>query len=504
VTEVMRTAMASSGSFRMVDPRQVGYLLRLVAIGLLIASFFAQDTIACLCVTVPVLIAPALWVNSGAFGVPVLPVISGLFYLYYAMPLFVGSALALYKPDDIVSAELSVGLFLCAAAVAAFPFFGASRSRTRRAARNAALRYARALQTRSFANLASNDELYRLIFIGLIGGIFYYLLSVSGAASKLGTYLGVVRAGILPLTSIACYLIGFARGSGSLSGSRWSLAVGGFVVMTLLSMSGLFLISGAINVAAAMLGYVLAGKRIPWLAIGSALAIIVVFNAGKYSMRTVYWAPDSQSVQDSSILKLPTIMANWFMAGLDSLASDEAARRREPTLLERTSLLHMVLAVQEATPTFIPYLEGETYAMLPAMLVPRFLQPDKIESQAALNLLSVRYGREREEDTEKTTIGWGMVAEAYANFGNLGVIVAGAVFGVLCGMLMRLSTSAAPVSLAMLITIASTLLLCNVELDFSSLILSLLQSIGGILLFSVATRAMRRRRRPAVAYVPKY
>ena len=42
----------------------------------------------------------------------------------------------------------------------------------------------------------------------------------------------------------------------------------------------------------------------------------------------------------------------------------------------------MVLAVQEETPTVIPYLDGETYAFLPFMLVPRFLNADKPESSA--------------------------------------------------------------------------------------------------------------------------
>lgn len=497
-----RARIANGGSFRAVNPRRVGLLLRVVAICVLIATFFARDPIAYLCIAIPVLMPPFLWVNSGAFGIPALPVISALYYLYYAMPLLYGNTLTIYKTDELVFAGLSVGLFLLAASAAAWPFLGPVRQAEPSASAGAP-RYALALRARSFSNLASNEEMFRLIFVGLGAGIFFYGLTVSGRAGFLGSYVGVVRAVALPLASVACYLTGFARGSGLLKGGRWIAALAGVIALVILSISNLLLVAGAVNLAGAVLGYALSAKRIPWVSIGFVLALVIVFNAGKYSTRDEYWAPDSQSVQNASILRLPAMMANWFTAGLDTFVSGEPAIRKEPSLLERTSLLHMVLTVQEATPKFIPYLRGETYVMLPAMLVPRFLQPRKLASQAALNLMSVRYGRESEEATSKTTIGWGLVAEAYANFGNLGVIAAGVAFGVLCGILMRLSTTAAAASLAMLVTISSALTLCNVELDFSSLVLTLLQTIAGILAFAALSRFVRRRSRQAVSYALK-
>src|SRR5580704_13820362 len=89
---------AYSGSFRAVDLRQAANLLRLIALCLLAASPLAVDPIAYMCITIPVLMAPFLWVSSGAFGIPVLPVISALSYLYYAMPLLSGNTLAEYRP----------------------------------------------------------------------------------------------------------------------------------------------------------------------------------------------------------------------------------------------------------------------------------------------------------------------------------------------------------------------------------------------------------------------
>ncbi|HLN36302.1 MAG TPA: hypothetical protein VK337_00885 [Xanthobacteraceae bacterium] len=488
-----------SGSFRAVDLRQARNLLSLVALCLLAASPFAVDPIAYMCITIPVLVAPFLWVSSGAFGIPVLPVISALSYMYYAMPLLSGNTLAVYRPEDLVWAALSVGLFLTAASLAAWPFLGDGRGRKKLPTIQVPGK-ARLIRTRSVNNLATNDELYRLIFIGLAAGILYYLALASGVAGYLGTSIGVVRSIAVTLTSLACYLTGFARGAGLLTGQRWFVALTGFLSVTALSMSGLFLVSGAINIAAALLGYVLAAKRIPWIMLGLVFAVLSILNAGKVNIRSEYWARDSQSLKNASISQVPGIMVDWFVAGIGGTVSKALGSRGQesPSLLERTSLLHMVLAVQEATPSIIPYLEGGTYALLPSMLVPRFLEPDKTESQAGLNLLSVRYGRQRAEDTYKTTLGWGMIAEAYANYGNLAVIVVGALFGALCGMLMRLSATAAPLSLAMLMAIASTLALCNLELDVSSLVVSILQTYGGIFLFAALPRVVKRRSVPVM------
>jgi hypothetical protein len=484
------------GSFRAVSIRQTASLLCVIAVCLLAASPFTIDPIAYMCVTIPVLLAPFLWVSSGAFGIPVLPVISALSYVYYAMPLLAGSTLVVYRPEDLVWAALSVGLFLTTAALAAWPFLGAGRGRNKLPPTIRAPGAAQLIRTRSLSDLASNDELHRLIFIGLVAGNLYYLLQAFGTAGYLGTFIGVFRSVTVTLGSLACYLTGYARGAGLLTGQRWAAALAGFLLLTVLSMSGLFLVSGAVNIAAAVLGYVLAAKRIPWITLGLTFAILSILNAGKADIRSEYWARDSQSLRDTSILQVPGMIVDWFAAGISAPVSRRADL--SPSLLERTSLLHMVLAVQEATPRIIPYLDGGTYALLPSMLVPRFLEPDKMQSQAGLNLLSVRYGRQRAEDTYKTTLGWGMVAEAYANYGNPAVVAVGVIFGALCGFLMRLSATAAPLSLAMLMAIASTLALCNLEFDVSSLAVSMLQTSGGILLFAALPRVVKRRAAPAM------
>jgi len=497
--KIIHPMAAHSISFRAADPRHLRSVIYAGAALALIATLFANDPFAYLCVTIPVLLPSFLWVNSGAFGIPVLPTISALFYVYYALPLILGNTLTLFKPSELIWAGSSVGLFLTAASLAAWPFFGVVRSPMISPTGSRPNQYARSIRTRAANNIAVAEQL-KLIFLGLAGGILFNYAFLAGYLTFLGSFSSVVRAGVMPLASVACYMMGFARGSGSLTGERWAFALCGFILLTLLSMSGLFLVGAAMNGIAILLGYVLGARRVPWAVLGCLFLVFGILNAGKGHIRDQYWAPQSQSLQNSSILKLPGMMANWFVTGLENIGSSE---QTGPSLLERASLLHMVLTVQQVTPRIIPYLDGKTYEMLPAMLVPRFLQPDKIESQAALNFLSVRYGRQIAEAQSSTTIGWGLVSEAYANFGNVGVILVGAVFGVLCGFLMRLSANAAPVSLAMLITIASTLTLCDLEADFSYMMVTLFQTIVGLILFATLIKSMRRKPAPALHHAQR-
>jgi hypothetical protein len=330
--------------------------------------------------------------------------------------------------------------------------------------------------------------------VGLAAGIIYHLAQLSGNLNALGSYISLVRSVVLTLTSVACYLLGCARGSRSLVGGQWAFACGGMILLVILSLSNLLLIGGIMNVLAALLGYVITAKRIPWFGLGIACVALVVFHAGKYETRKTYWLPYSQSLQQTSISQIPGMMEDWVTAGVDALWSGQA----ETDVFQRASLLHMLLLVQRATPDFIPYLEGETYALLPSMLMPRLVDPEKPQSQAGLNLLSVRYGLQYLESTANTTIGWGLVAEAYANFGHSAVLPVGALFGALCGALMRISAAAAPLSLPMLVTIAAALVLFNLELDLSYLITTLVQSVAAALLFAALPKVLARRRRMAI------
>jgi hypothetical protein len=68
---------------------------------------------------------------------------------------------------------------------------------------------------------------------------------------------------------------------------------------------------------------------------------------------------------------------------------------------------------------------------VPGQFIPSFFWKGKPPAHVATNKLSVYYGLQREEDTARTTIAFGMIAEAYANFGffGIGLLAATLAFG---------------------------------------------------------------------------
>jgi hypothetical protein len=114
-----------------------------------------------------------------------------------------------------------------------------------------------------------------------------------------------------------------------------------------------------------------------------------------------------------------------------------------------------------------------------------------------LNLLSLRYGLQTVESQASTTIGWGLVSEAFANFGYSGVVIIGVIFGAGCGLLTRLSAGAEVNSLPMFVTIAATLVLFNLEADFAYLLVTMFQTVAAILLSSALVRLVAGRKSPS-------
>src|SRR5262249_3716899 len=147
---------------------------------------------------------------------------------------------------------------------------------------------------------------------------------------------------------------------------------------------------------------------------------------------------------------------------------------------DRASLLVLLLQTQRLAPDYVPFLEGKTYALVGKTLVPRFIDENKITSQAAMIMLNLHFGIQLTHQTTQTAIGWGLVAEAYANFGRLGVVGVALFLGLFSGLLERWSDGAPLASFPSLIAFAALMQLINVEMDGVSLLTTLFQTIVAI------------------------
>jgi hypothetical protein len=236
-------------------------------------------------------------------------------------------------------------------------------------------------------------------------------------------------------------------------------------------MSVSLVLIGALSlIGIALLGYLSGGKRIPWLVIGATFAIIAVLHTGKSRMREKYW---DTGLPSPTLSQLPAYYSEWFQYGLQHSDENKTASRK---LLERTSLMHILCLISSYTPERQDYLYGSTYKHVLPQLIPRFFWPDKPKSHIATYELSIYYGLQREQDTETTTIAFGLLAEAYANFGIIGSIMLGVFWGVLLKKLQIWSTYSPMFSFAGLLMVLLTAWAFSAELTMAAWISSFQQA----------------------------
>jgi len=431
----------------------------LVLVGAFLASTLSSF-LSYLLVSVAALLPALLWLRRGGPGIPVLGVFAGMHLVTFALPIVSGREdLSSYSSADLARAAASVVLFLVVACLVAEWFAGRPRRR-------------RESELRSL----SGRQMTTFVFLGIGLGLAYQVALADGILWRLGTALGIARAVSLTAFAVAAYFLGVARAGGHLRGPTAFAAFTGLVVVILLNISGLFLIGGVSFAGAAFLGYVLTARRIPWVTLAVFFLLLSILQNGKETMRRKYWNRPSGFAEAASPTQVPGRIFEWFQTGLGGSAGDSIS----PSVLDRASLLQMLLLAQHLTPDHIDYLRGESYAQLPAMLVPRFLSEDKLASQAGMDLLNRRYGLVSFEGAVESAITWGLIAEGWANFGHLGVLGVGALVGLFCGLLMRWSTGAPAVSRPTLFSIAAMLGLINAS-DAASVVVNLWQTFVAVL-----------------------
>jgi len=98
------------------------------------------------------------------------------------------------------------------------------------------------------------------------------------------------------------------------------------------------------------------------------------------------------------------------------------------------SSLETVLSM---TPSVVPYWNGETYETIPFMFIPRFLWPEK-PSRSFWNKYGHLYGILSDDDND-TSVGVGVLAEAYMNYGYTGLYLFCFLFAFFINLVERLS-----------------------------------------------------------------
>lgn len=287
----------------------------------------------------------------------------------------------------------------------------------------------------------------RSLFWCVALGILFQANSTGGWIQFPGNTMQIVRGIAGGLSYLGVFSLAYFNGAGLLHKTQSILFAIMMLALVFLSLTSLMLASIIPFIALALIGYTLGAGRVPWALLAGLFVAVALLHAGKYRMRDIYDGPEGErKISSGGLYALPSLYAEWFGYGMESLGNlgnvlGTAQNENSPSsVFERAGNLHMLLLVLEKTPDEVPYLNGMTYAPIPKMLVPRFLAPEKSVSHVGNIMLSISYGLQDEDGARRTSIGWSLVAEAYANFGFVGVFTLAVALAALYSEVTRLSS----------------------------------------------------------------
>jgi hypothetical protein len=178
-------------------------------------------------------------------------------------------------------------------------------------------------------------------------------------------------------------------------------------------------------------------RRLPLAWVSVVCAAMFFLQPGKSEMRNWVWHHEGGITP----LEYPEFFGRWIEASLarTPLLNDMPVTRHrtKDSGIERASIIHMLMLVQQKSPDPKPFLHGETYAVIPYLLVPRILDPDKPRALEGQYILCIYYGLQTRAQALKTGIAFGLPAEAYANFGYTGVTILALILGCAHGLVTR-------------------------------------------------------------------
>ncbi len=407
-----------------------------------------------------------LWARAGGSRFPVFETILLLCANAYALPVLNASdQLAAYSSDVITRASLTVICYQLGAILT----YGRIRGVPGR--------------TGFWRESIITNKVEKLMVYGLLFSTVYFVISLftTWIPADLISILRAVFYGV----SILCTFVSAQRwGRGELAQGEKVLLLCTVIPQMIMMSIGLILIAAISQIGIAVLGYLCGGKRIPWLALVIAFPLVAVLHTGKTRMREKYWQEGSPS---PTVSQLPAYFAEWIDFGLQPTSGGKTVGHK---ILERTSLMHLLCLIIDCTPTRQDYLYGATYRHVLPQLIPRLFWPDKPRSHIATYELGIYYGLQQEEDTNTTTIAFGLLTEAYANFGIVGAVLLGMFWGYWLKKLQIWSTFSPMFSFAGLFMVLLTAWAFNSEMTMAAWVSSLQQAVVVVLGLPLLVRSL--------------
>ena len=415
-------------SARSVARKERKQLLRTFWIGVialfLVAGFTIKDPsfstiLGAILIAFTALLPSYLWCSGRALGLPIFPLFALLYLWTHALQLVNHNAsVVTYSPDNQLFAAVTVAGFLGLGTLVWFPFVKSAGKPPK------------------FYRAFSGKKGELFFFIAICLNIFFDMSRLGGWLYS-GTFYSLLRGVIIGINTLSIFVLSYRWGAKELAPGKSKVFLILLIVLLLINAINLALVGPIGMTLLAILAFIAGRRKVPWTSIIIAFLCFAFLHYGKGDLRVKYWwGNQAYFVQP---WEYPALYSEWignsfnkFNAEIVNAQYSETPKKQQ-SIVERSSLIHILLMVQKRTPTEVPYLDGDTYAIIPQTLVPRFLNSNKIASHEGTYMLNIHYGLQTRKEAGRTTIGWGLLNEAYANFGLLGstglALILGAVYG---------------------------------------------------------------------------
>ena len=426
----------------------------------------AAFTLAALMVTALALFPSYLWCKGSVSGLPIFPVFCATFIITHGFQLLVSyQMLATNSTDVIWRAVLTVCGFLLVGtlvwrACVAWPRAAPVACRVMRGGRGTAL----------------------LLLIMGVTTVFTVVDHGGWLQAVPAGVFSAARGFIKGLNSFAVVVLAMRWGARALSPSNVTLFVVLFLSFVVVDIASLFLVVGIATSLMMAIGFAIGRKAVPWGMLVALVAIPSFLHFGKGQMRELYWGEgQGHIIQPWS---LPGFFAEWIQTSASQIISQRHSGEMTPSIFARANTMDLLLQAQRMSPEEVPFLHGATYSIIPDALVPRVVHPGKISPHDSTSMLNIHYGNQTWEATQVTSIGWGMLNEAFANFGYAGCFGLAVILGAFYGLMTRWSIGLPLTSLQSMVGIYTMSFAIQTEMTAAIFITAYLQGLFALLVLA--------------------
>lgn len=386
-------------------------------------------------ITVLALLPSYLYAQRRVYGLPIVPLVALGEFFWFALPIYSNHPeIVIYTPEEILRAGLTECLFLVVLVAAYY-----------------ALASKRQEEFPGFTRLLpverlGSEGLTTVWLAILIMGTLHFIAATSGLYRPYARLLppgtmSILRTLFITGALISTFMLALSLGRGLLRPFQLAVYIAFASLYVMVQISGLILASSIAFLAATMGGLALGSGKLPVRTLLIVGLLLNLLHVGKEEMRDKYWDRYYGTVAAIPVASYPSFYAEWLEKGVDAYtgARREIILEDQDNVFGRTSLVHMLIYAQQRVPDYVPYLEGRTVYIVPQLLIPRILWPDKPRTHLGQIIMNTHLGRQDLDSTEHTYIAWGLLAEFYVNFGYAGAVALGLLLGVGLGWITRLS-----------------------------------------------------------------